>query len=76
LKENLGMDDAGDCPDDVEVRVVHPFEARKAYVCPGCQQEIQPGSGHLVAVPVGEPELRRHWHRPCWRNRTNRKPGR
>jgi len=61
---------------DVTVRVVHPFEARKVYTCPGCQQEIAVGLGHVVVVPKGAPENRRHWHRACWANRRNRRPGR
>ena len=62
--------------DDVEVRFVHPFQARKEYVCPGCQQEIPAGMGHVVVVPRATPDLRRHWHRPCWERRTKRRPGR
>jgi hypothetical protein len=62
--------------DDVEVRVVHPFEATKTYVCPGCGHDITPGTGHLVAVPSEAPDLRRHWHRPCWSARGHRRPGR
>ena len=46
----------------------------KVYTCPGCQQEIPVGTGHLVVVPVGAADLRRHWHRPCWENRKNRMP--
>ncbi len=61
---------------EVTIRVVHPFQARKMYLCPGCQQEIPTGLGHLVVVPVGAADLRRHWHRACWTNRGNRRPGR
>jgi hypothetical protein len=39
----------------------------KTYRCPGCQQEIRPGTPHLVVVPEGNMEERRHWHTPCWR---------
>ena len=68
---------AGPGPEEaVEVRRVHPFQAQKRYICPGCQQEIQVGTGHLVVFPEGEPELRRHWHRPCWERRSSRRPGR
>ena len=59
-----------------EIRFIQPFEATKAYVCPGCNQEIPPGTGHVVAVPVEAPDLRRHWHRPCWEHRERRRPGR
>lgn len=43
--------------------------ATKAYRCPWCQQEIPPGTPHLVVWPDGRPEDRRHWHTPCWRRR-------
>jgi hypothetical protein len=59
-----------------EVRLIHPFQARKTYRCPGCQQEIPPGLGHLVVVPRQAPERRRHWHRACWEQRSRRRPGR
>ena len=62
--------------DDVEVRRVQPYEARKVYVCPGCNGEIRVGEGHLVVVPVDAPDLRRHWHRACWQHRDRRRPGR
>lgn len=48
-----------------ELRRIQPFEARKQYVCPGCNQEIRPGTGHVVLVPLNAPDLRRHWHHPC-----------
>lgn len=48
-----------------ELRRVQPYEARKQYVCPGCNQEIRPGTGHVVIVPLSAPDLRRHWHAPC-----------
>ena len=60
--------------DDIEVRFVQPYEARKSYVCPGCAQEIPAGTGHLVAVPRTAPDLRRHWHRGCWNARHRRRP--
>jgi len=62
--------------DEVEVRRVHPFEATKTYRCPGCNQEIRTGIGHVVVVPVEAPDLRRHWHTPCWERREQRRPGR
>ena len=48
------------------VSVVQPYQARKVYTCPGCEQSIPVGVGHLVVVPELEPDLRRHWHRGCW----------
>jgi hypothetical protein len=61
---------------EVEVRRVQPYEATKAYLCPGCNQDIPSGTGHIVAVPTDAPDLRRHWHRGCWTNRHRRRPGR
>lgn len=61
---------------DVEVRRIQPYQARKRYLCPGCNQTIEPGTGHLVVVPRSAPDLRRHWHRPCWEARARRRPGR
>lgn len=60
--------------DDLEVRRVQPYEARKTYVCPGCQRDIPPGTGHIVAVPRLAPDLRRHWHHGCWQGRHRRRP--
>lgn len=70
-----GPDEPAD-PDGVEVRRIQPYQATKEYRCPGCNQEIPVGAGHLVAVPLDAPDLRRHWHAPCWDNRTRRHPGR
>ncbi|MEM9134188.1 MAG: hypothetical protein AAF962_15985 [Actinomycetota bacterium] len=63
--------DPSDTP-DTEVRFIQPYEATKSYLCPGCNGEIPPGQGHLVAVPPDAPDLRRHWHRGCWMNRATR----
>ena len=59
--------------DDLEVRRVHPFEAVKEYRCPGCNHAIPKGAGHLVVVPREAPDLRRHWHHPCWDHRHRRR---
>lgn len=61
--------------DPIEVRRVQPYQARKTYLCPGCNQDIRPGVAHLVVVPVDAPDLRRHWHAPCWEHRDRRQPG-
>lgn len=61
--------------DEVEVRRVQPYQARKVYLCPGCNQSIDVGLGHLVVVPKPAPDLRRHWHHACWANRHHRHPG-
>jgi hypothetical protein len=52
------------------VRHVQPYEAAKTYRCPGCDHQIAPGTGHEVVVPLDAPDLRRHWHTPCWRRAT------
>lgn len=51
---------------EVTVTPVQPYQARKEYICPGCDNTIPPGTFHLVVVPDDEPDLRRHWHRGCW----------
>jgi hypothetical protein len=54
-----------------------PGEATvKTYRCPGCDQEIPPGTAHLVVWPAYTPGLaeRRHWHRPCWDRRLRHHP--
>jgi hypothetical protein len=60
----------------VEVRRIQPARAAKSYICGGCQQEILPRTAHLVVVPRDAPDLRRHWHTPCWQLRDRRRPGR
>ncbi|WP_370146528.1 ATP/GTP-binding protein [Streptacidiphilus sp. EB129] len=53
-------------------------DSGKFYRCPGCDQEIRPGVGHVVAWPssgiggVGGVDDRRHWHRACWSARERR----
>jgi hypothetical protein len=58
----------------VEVRRIQPYQAIKAYRCPGCGRDIASGTGHLVVVPTEAPDLRRHWHRACWEQRDRRAP--
>ncbi|GAB2601065.1 ATP/GTP-binding protein [Streptomyces capparidis] len=56
--------------------VVRPVAgaAGKRYRCPGCEQEIPPGVGHVVAWPsFGGVDDRRHWHRGCWNARDRRR---
>jgi len=48
------------------VHPIQPYQARKIYLCPGCDSTIDAGVGHLVVVPDDAPDLRRHWHRGCW----------
>jgi hypothetical protein len=59
------------------VRPVSGAGATKTYRCPGCDQEIRPGTPHLVTWPaagLGGPEDRRHWHGVCWTARARRRP--
>jgi hypothetical protein len=57
-----------------QIHRIQPYQADKTYICPGCNQEIRPGTGHLVIVPVSDPASRRHWHSPCWEHRARRHP--
>jgi hypothetical protein len=52
------------------VQAVTGAQAGKAYICPGCNQQIVPGVSHVVVWSEFEgPESRRHWHTPCWNRR-------
>ena len=57
-----------------EVRPVTGAGAVRAYRCPGCDQEIRPGTPHLVVWTAGDEQAsdRRHWHTPCWNARNRR----
>ena len=66
----------GESDGRVTVQRMQPYQARKTYVCPGCNQDIPPGLGHLVIVPEQAPDLRRHWHHGWWAHRERRRPGR
>ncbi|MFC6317733.1 hypothetical protein [Corynebacterium gerontici] len=55
-----------------EMRHMGASAAQKYYICPGCNQNIPPGTAHIVAWPkeIGRgTEDRRHWHRGCWDRR-------
>jgi hypothetical protein len=61
------------------VRSVPGSSSAKDYRCPGCDQLIRAGVGHLVTWPAGEwgsVQDRRHWHTACWGARHRRRPGR
>ena len=60
----------------VTVTPVQPYAARKRYICPGCDNSIEPGVFHLVVIPDDDPERRRHWHRGCWHKELRRRFGR
>jgi hypothetical protein len=56
------------------VQPVSAVQAVKPYTCPGCEQQIQPGTAHLVTwradgVLGDDADLaaRRHWHTHCWK---------
>lgn len=54
------------------VRQIPGPTAVKRYLCPGCNQTIEPGVAHVVAWPKeiwGGAEERRHWHHGCWARR-------
>ena len=60
------------------VRTVPGSSATKPYRCPGCDQVIPPGTGHVVTWPAAEHgcvDDRRHWHTSCWAARGRRRPG-
>jgi hypothetical protein len=73
----LGLPQLQEWPDgDWLVRQVPGSAGAKEYRCPGCDQEIRPGTAHIVVWPAETPGLaeRRHWHNACWRRRP-RRPG-
>lgn len=53
--------------DGYEVKRVDADRAAKDYVCPACGNTVPSGESHVVVWPSGDEELRRHWHRHCWR---------
>ena len=63
--------------DDGERSVRKVTSSDKTYRCPACQQEIRPGTAHVVAwsrdAIGGETaglDARRHWHSSCWERRS------
>ncbi|HWS58141.1 MAG TPA: hypothetical protein VN257_06335 [Actinotalea sp.] len=57
-----------------------PGAGQKSYRCPGCHQDIPPGTAHVVAwqsdALLGAEaalDLRRHWHTGCWQHRERRR---
>jgi hypothetical protein len=55
----------------------------RTFRCPGCDQEIAPGTPHVVAWrsdglfgPDSALADRRHWHSACWSARHRRGPTR
>ena len=71
----LGPERTQAWPDgDWVVRQVPGAAATKVYRCPGCDQEIVPGTAHVVVWPADahDADERRHWHNPCWQRRPRR----
>ena len=71
---------------DWVVRRVPGAASAKPYRCPGCDQEIRPGTPHVVSWPAyardsdldpwdteSAADQRRHWHTACWRERNRRR---
>ena len=71
---------SGDVDDELEldgykVKRVDAARALKDYICPECGNTITAGEGHVVVWPAGDTDLRRHWHRHCWRLEVRRETG-
>ena len=58
-----------------EVKTVSAAQAGKTYVCPECGNSVTPGESHVVVWPEGDQDLRRHWHKHCWRIEARRTNG-
>ncbi len=67
--------------DDGEWVVQRVRGSDRVFRCPGCDQEVAPGTAHVVAWRrdglFGEAlDDRRHWHESCWQARGRRAPTR
>ena len=58
--------------DGFVVRRVAGNAPGRPYRCPGCDQELDGGTPHVVAWPEGRSDDRRHWHTACWGARGRR----
>ena len=61
------------------VRSLTGHSSTRSYTCPGCTQEVRPGTAHVVVWPddgLGGVDDRRHWHNSCWRARDHGRYGR
>jgi len=61
------------------VRSLSGATSTRPYRCPGCVQEIFPGTAHVVVWPhdgLGGVDDRRHWHNACWKARDQGRYGR
>jgi hypothetical protein len=63
---------------DYAVVAIPGARAVKTYRCPGCDQEIRPGTPHVAVWPFHDSDGadRRHWHTNCWAKRGHRRPTR
>jgi hypothetical protein len=57
----------------VEGYEVREVAGEKGYRCPGCDHMIRQGLRHLVVVPNGAADERRHWHTECWKRELRRR---
>lgn len=81
LDRALGGRRAESGPDgEWTVQHVPAASATKTYRCPGCRQDVRPGTAHVVAwasdsLLGAETALsdRRHWHTACWTQRGRRR---
>lgn len=69
-----GLDDELEL-DGYEVRRIDAGRALKDYVCPECGNTVPAGESHVVVWPDEESDLRRHWHKHCWRLEVRRTVG-
>jgi len=74
LSDLLAASRPEDGPDieGYEVQRIDEGRAVKDYLCPECGNVVPAGEGHVVVWPVGDSDLRRHWHRHCWRVEVSR----
>ena len=70
VREEVGISLPG-----YEVRVIPGERAGKDYVCPECGNVVPAGEAHVVVWPEYDSDLRRHWHRHCWRLEVRRSTG-
>ena len=61
--------------DGYQVRTISPGRAVKDYICPECGNTVASGESHVVVWPDHDSDLRRHWHRHCWRVEVRRSSG-
>ncbi len=62
---------------DWRVRHLRASDSGKAYLCPGCQQQVSSATAHVVTWPadgVSGLQDRRHWHTRCWTGKERRRP--